>query len=329
MIKIVLIISLTMLSTFAKVTEIKTPEEFKTVIAQKNRLLIFDLYADWCMPCKQLSPILEDVSNSYTDSISFYKINTDKLPAVSNAFGTKGIPYVVFFKNNAIVNALTGLYPKEAYEQYAEIFSSELRDSADGIIKNGVREITISSTGKIGNILTNKGDSINLIIKGNKKPQTLSIKDFSIEKKMNGKNDLLISFSTKTEGAFPIILDDGAKKRGWILVSSKKELIYKDADAKEFKSYLSMNNSFLLDVRTLGEYNNGHIDGATLIPVQELEKRINEISDEKDKSILIYCRSGNRSVAASQILKAAGFSSIVNLKSGIKGWIKAGFPIKK
>ena len=76
----------------------------------------------------------------------------------------------------------------------------------------------------------------------------------------------------------------------------------------------------LLDVRTQAEYDEGHINDPTLIPVDELESRLDEISEYKDKPVLVYCRSGNRSVTASNILIQNGFSEVHNLLGGIGAW---------
>ncbi|MBU1342293.1 MAG: rhodanese-like domain-containing protein, partial [Proteobacteria bacterium] len=87
--------------------------------------------------------------------------------------------------------------------------------------------------------------------------------------------------------------------------------------------------TLILDVRTLGEYTQGHIKNSFLIPVQVLTTEHIKIMDHKDNPILIYCRSGNRSVTASNILTKNGFKKLYNLKGGIKDWIKNGLPIEK
>lgn len=84
----------------------------------------------------------------------------------------------------------------------------------------------------------------------------------------------------------------------------------------------NMQDDFLLlDVRTPEEYAEGHIDGSLLIPVTELESRLDEIAQYTDKSVLVYCRSGNRSVTASNILIENGFSEVHNLLTGFNGWV--------
>jgi rhodanese-related sulfurtransferase len=76
----------------------------------------------------------------------------------------------------------------------------------------------------------------------------------------------------------------------------------------------------IIDVRTPQEFAQGHIKGAKIMPVSELKKRINEISDLKDKPVLVYCYSGSRSASACSILAGKGFKKVHNLKGGIKAW---------
>lgn len=80
----------------------------------------------------------------------------------------------------------------------------------------------------------------------------------------------------------------------------------------------------LLDVRTQEEFSQGYIEGAMLIPVDELSSRLDEIEAYKDKPVLVYCRSGNRSVTASNILIENGFTNVHNLLTGYNGWVARG-----
>jgi rhodanese-related sulfurtransferase len=81
----------------------------------------------------------------------------------------------------------------------------------------------------------------------------------------------------------------------------------------------------VLDVRTKEEYESGHLPDAILIPVSELQDRVAEL--DKDKKILVYCKTGVRSTEASQILVSHGFSSVCNLVGGIDAWIQADGPV--
>jgi len=88
----------------------------------------------------------------------------------------------------------------------------------------------------------------------------------------------------------------------------------------------------ILDVRTPEEFTGplGHLKGARLIPVQELERRISELEADKDKKILVVCRSGGRSAKASGILARHGFTNVVNVEQGMIGINRVpGAPIER
>ena len=80
-------------------------------------------------------------------------------------------------------------------------------------------------------------------------------------------------------------------------------------------------NILLLDVRTATEFDGplGYIAGAVLLPVQELEQRIDELNEHKEKEIIVICRSGNRSQTGTRILISHGFNA-VNMLGGMKAW---------
>ena len=83
--------------------------------------------------------------------------------------------------------------------------------------------------------------------------------------------------------------------------------------------------AFLLDVRTVEEWNQGHVDGAVLIPLDQLDGRVNEIP--KDQDVLIICRSGNRSSQARDILRGYGWNQTTSISGGINAWIAKGLPV--
>lgn len=83
---------------------------------------------------------------------------------------------------------------------------------------------------------------------------------------------------------------------------------------------------YLLDVRQLNEYTQGHVPGAILIPLDKLSQKLRKLP--QDKEIICICRSGNRSKHAVKQLQAAGYQAI-NLKGGMIGWQRKGLPIKK
>ena len=82
----------------------------------------------------------------------------------------------------------------------------------------------------------------------------------------------------------------------------------------------------ILDVRQPEEFRSGHISGAKLIPLNELARRMGELPSNTE--ILCVCRSGSRSGAAASQLARAGFNAL-NLRGGMIGWQRAGYPVKK
>jgi rhodanese-related sulfurtransferase len=92
--------------------------------------------------------------------------------------------------------------------------------------------------------------------------------------------------------------------------------------------YLVENNSnlFILDVRTESEYEDGHVSGAYLIPHTEISDRQDELPTNKSQPILVYCRSGVRSVNASLTLESLKYTELYNMAGGFNQWKIAGYP---
>ena len=93
----------------------------------------------------------------------------------------------------------------------------------------------------------------------------------------------------------------------------------KNIDAHELKQMMKIDKYIqLIDVRENYEFNDEHIDGAKLIPLGQLQARINEI--DKDKKAVMICRSGARSSYAAQFLVQKGYKHIYNLSGGMMMW---------
>jgi rhodanese-related sulfurtransferase len=100
-----------------------------------------------------------------------------------------------------------------------------------------------------------------------------------------------------------------------------------DVSVQQGKEMIDSGEVFILDVRTQEEYDEGHIMGSTLIPVDELDSRLKELP--RDKKILVYCGTGHRSLTASEKLENSGFTQIYNMKGGITEWINTGYDVVK
>jgi rhodanese-related sulfurtransferase len=103
--------------------------------------------------------------------------------------------------------------------------------------------------------------------------------------------------------------------------------LFRNISTEEAAALLKNSSTFLLDVRTPAEFAGGRLPGATLIPVQELSSRGSELPADKDRPILIYCRSGNRSVTAAKQLAKEGYTNLHNMKGGMIAWRAEARPV--
>lgn len=98
--------------------------EFDRILAAAgDRLLIFDFFADWCHPCKELEPVLESIAAQQQSVTDIYRIAFDDNQTLAELFGVRGIPFVAFVKNRTLVYSLMGLRPKEAYLEAIDSFT--------------------------------------------------------------------------------------------------------------------------------------------------------------------------------------------------------------
>lgn len=112
----------------------------------------------------------------------------------------------------------------------------------------------------------------------------------------------------------------------FFLLIGIKAFGYMNVSAEEFARLVKDKNAIIIDVRTPQEYNkDGHIKNSNLIPVQVL--KYTYLPMLKGKKVLVYCRSGNRSVIASRILEQMGIKEVYNLKGGILEWKSKKLPV--
>jgi len=97
-------------------------------------------------------------------------------------------------------------------------------------------------------------------------------------------------------------------------------MTFENIKPEEFKDKMSTDEAVVLDVRTPVELSEGYIDGYTMINFNSPDFMDNIDKLDKDKTYLIYCRSGNRSGRACQMMSEMGFNSLYNLEGGIKSW---------
>ena len=85
----------------------------------------------------------------------------------------------------------------------------------------------------------------------------------------------------------------------------------------------------LIDVREPNEWKEGHIKGARHIPLGKLEGKLGELKGEAPKEVVLYCRSGNRSATAANLLVKNGFENVSHLGGGIIAWESQNYPVSK
>jgi phage shock protein E len=98
-------------------------------------------------------------------------------------------------------------------------------------------------------------------------------------------------------------------------------------DAKTVSELMTQDNVVVLDVREQSEYDQGHIPGVTLIPMGQVSDRLDEIP--KDQTVIVTCRSGNRSAQVTDYLRGQGYTNVHNMEGGILAWEKAGLPVEQ
>ena len=87
---------------------------FEKDISTSNLPLIVDFWAEWCGPCKQIGPILEEISNEKKDQLQILKLNIDDNPEIPQKYGVRGIPTLMLFKQGKLVDTKVGSLPKSS-----------------------------------------------------------------------------------------------------------------------------------------------------------------------------------------------------------------------
>jgi rhodanese-related sulfurtransferase len=85
----------------------------------------------------------------------------------------------------------------------------------------------------------------------------------------------------------------------------------------------------IVDVRTPAEFAQGHVPGAINIPVDQVASRLDELSNAKDKDVVLYCRSGKRAAQAADVLKTNGFNKLLHLEGDMPKWEAGKLPVEK
>jgi rhodanese-related sulfurtransferase len=196
--------------------------------------------------------------------------------------------------------------------------------AVSGQVVDGVRVVEVAGAPPDLRITVYRGDYVRFRLTGSDAAPVLSIPDLSVRRTLTADPSDYVKMETAGVFAFSL----GAA-RGTIAVVDYREAAYREVAPAEFAALMREGDPLVLDVRTPAENARGRIPGSTLIPLQQLQSRLSELSGFKDRPILIYCATGNRSTAAAKILIDNGFNRVVNLRSGISGWEREKMPIER
>jgi thioredoxin 1 len=91
--------------------------DFEQEVLKSQVPVVVDFYADWCGPCRLVSPIVEQLSTEYDGRVKFAKLNTDDNPEVAMKYGIMSIPTIMIFKNGQVASTVIGAGPASMYKQ--------------------------------------------------------------------------------------------------------------------------------------------------------------------------------------------------------------------
>ena len=94
-----------------------TDESFEKDVIKSQKTTIVDFWAEWCNPCKQISPILEEISNEMSNDVVIAKLNIDQEVNTPTKYGIRGIPTLLMFKDGAAVDQIVGAVPKTTLKE--------------------------------------------------------------------------------------------------------------------------------------------------------------------------------------------------------------------
>ena len=97
-----------------------TDESFNAEVEQSEIPVVVDFWAEWCGPCKQIGPALEELSEEYSGRVKIVKVNVDDSPDTPSRLGVRGIPALFMFRDGQVVSNRTGAVPKSSLRNWID-----------------------------------------------------------------------------------------------------------------------------------------------------------------------------------------------------------------
>jgi rhodanese-related sulfurtransferase len=198
--------------------------------------------------------------------------------------------------------------------------------AVSGFLQDGLRVIPVLPSATDIHLTVYRGDYIKFQPDPSLGALVLSIPELDIRQALPADFREAPFFKMNTAGTFAFSLGPVS---GSLSVIPYQEDRYRELTTEQAKEFIKTDQPLILDVRTTQEYAAGHLPGAVHIPLHQLEKRYSEVAQFRDRPVLIYCATGNRSTVAAKILIDKGFERISNLRHGIADWVRKNHPVEK